>query len=161
MADLLSDSDWNQIHGAIRDVTDTFFKHKIVLTKYEQERSIFNENKEHDTITTSYDLVCLIVPAKTGSEAKDTRKSYGSIDLSEGYILFNKEYLLENNLVDIDNNNVLINSNVDDLTYQGTKLDLIGQEEVGPNKNVNLQQGDYELFKVHFKKVITGNSTDI
>lgn len=159
MANLLSDGDWQEFSNAIRDTTDTFFLHEIVLTRYAQERSLFNEDKDSDTVATDYNLVCLIVPAKTGNDAENQRRTRGSLDLSEGYILFNKDYLREEGLVDA-NNNVLINSNVDTIVFQGKKINLTGHEEVGPTKNLELQTGGYELFKVHFKRIIKENSVN-
>lgn len=148
MAELLSDSDWQEFQDAIQDVTDTFMKHSIVYHKITTKYSTWQENKENNSDTQDFNLLALSVYAKTGSGGKDKRLAIGSQDLTEGYLLFNWWDLEAKGLINPIDKTPLFNTNLDEATFFGNRYMLTGTEQVGPFRE------QFALVKVHFKRTI-------
>jgi hypothetical protein len=117
----------------------------VVLKSKERVYGAFNESKEGSTSNTDINIIGLIVYAKTGTNAENSRMESGSVDLSTGYAMFNWNDLNTAGLIDGDNNPTF-NSNVDEMEFMGYTFKMTGQELVGPFED------RFALVKVHFKR---------
>lgn len=155
MANLLSTDEWNEIRGAIHDVTDTFLKKPITyIQRTERKLYAFNESRADTMNKTPYNLVCLVVPENTdASQAQVMQDQKGSFDGSEGYFLFSYPDLLAFSPSMISGGNPVFKPNVDTFKLDGIEYTIIGVNLVGPT------EGDFQLVKVHYKKQLS-NSKD-
>lgn len=150
MPDLLSSSDWLEIRAAVKDVTDTFLKLPVVyIQRTTRKLSAFHENRSADLLQTNYNLFSLMVPENTerGRAQVDQRLS-GSIDLSEGYLLFSYPDLQILSLIGADGRPVFV-ANKDSFLLLGKEVSIIGVNLVGPT------QTNFQLVKVHYKQQMT------
>lgn len=151
---LLTTSDWTDFRSALTDVKDTFLKMPIsYVQRIKRTLHPFHEHRKEDLEATVYVLRGLKVErSSTDSEAKVMQSAKGFMDNAEGYILFDYQYLqaFTPSFINSDGKCVFI-PNKDTLICQGEELTMIGVDLVGPT------EADYQLVKVHYKKVMSNN----
>jgi len=147
MADLLSSSDRQAFKDAIQDVTDTFFKVPIIIRKRSRSLSLFNEDVDDNSEFVDHNALGLWVPANTGDAGKAEREPWGSVDLSEGRLLFNYCDIDDLGLIKPDKT-FDFNPNTDTIVSFGKEYEVEGSNLVGPNDD------KFALIKIHFKNRI-------
>lgn len=151
MADLLSSSDWTDIRSALQDVMETFFKLPVTyVRRTDRKLQAFHEKRSADLVATNYPLLALMVPENKDDEsAKSLEVNKGYADLSEGYLYFNYQVLLNHNPALIDaNGKPVITANKDSLILMGKEVTITGVNLVGPSES------NFQLVKVHYKQEI-------
>ncbi len=151
---LLTVSDWAEFRSTLTDVKDTFLKMPVnYVQRGTRTLNPFHEHRKEDLTATVYALRGLKVErSSTDSEAKVMENAKGFMDNAEGYVLFDYQYLqaFTPTLINADGRSIFI-PNKDTLVCQGEELTIIGVDLVGPT------EADFQLVKVHYKKVLSNN----
>lgn len=137
--DILSANEVAQIRSAIRDVTDTFLQIPVIYQLKQNQIDRFNEDAKPPTI--QYSLVCLQIFSPNGTVQMT---KLGKYDLTDGYILFNYQYLKEKEMID-PNGNFIGNANADFFIIQGNTYEITAINLLGPLKDT------YSLVQMLFK----------
>lgn len=145
MASLLTDQDFLEIRTVIDDVIDTFMQLPIVYKQEINTLDRFNEDRDDKRTFQDHALTALVVWEKESADAQVTLTREGAVDLSDGYVMFGYDYLLEKNLIDADGNQVF-KPELDRIVIREIEYEIIGANQIGQWKDTDC------LVKVHIKK---------
>lgn len=138
---LLTDGQWAQFKGAIKQVTDTFFNIPVTFKKRSSSLSLLSGERSDDT---ENDIVvnALAIYTTTGDDVSKMVASGAKID-KDGYAVFNFQDITDAGLM--DGNNVNLTPNKDSMLFNGLEYEVKDSDPVGPLKD------EYALVKVNFK----------
>lgn len=141
---MFSEAQKNQFRSAIKSVTDMFFGLTVTYTKFGESYDTFEEDNSQ-RVEETFEIPCLKVYAKTQEGELEITK-HGKYDVSEGYILLNREDCEAVGLI-IDNvwqGNV----NKDKVTIQGQDYEVLSGILLGQLDDL------YSLFRIDIKKIL-------
>lgn len=150
MASLLTDSDFDEIRGTIKDVTDTFLQLPIVWKKDRNTATRFMRDIDGERTYDDIALLGLVVWNDQGNGALLTKGLNGAIDLADGYVLLNYEDAQTAGVVSSTHNQI-VNPARDYLVFDNENHEILSLNMLGQLKDKNC------LLKVHFKKNIRPN----
>ena len=144
---LLTPEDILAFKSAIKQVTDTFNKVPVKIIQRSKKVTVFNQSRKDTNTNTEYNLFALSIydTQDTGSEPK--KSEAGSLDMTEGYLLFNFEDLDAAGLIGAaPDYSPLIVANRDTVEFYGKVFEIEGVNLTGPVED------KYALVKLHFKR---------
>ena len=154
--DLLTTSEREEIRGAIRDVTDTFFKVPVKITFRipESEFADFNENQS-DMDEVVFDFNGLYVPDSTDDDSEADQRKDGFADMSEGKVFVHYQDF-KGKVPELINKagEILVTPNRDSINVFGQDMDIFGVNVVGSD------EAEFFLVQIQYRKRLVKKNQD-
>ncbi len=147
MAKLISDSEFAEIRTVINDVSETFLQKTVTYKLKTVSMDRMNRDRNEKGSFQDVNLDVLVVWDETEVE---TDRTNGVMDLSDGYLLVNWDYLETTPL--LDSGVLKTNIGADRVIVDDKELILIGIEKLGQLKDT------FTVLKFYIKKQLKNKS---